>query len=342
MALIISLLSLLVSCFALAYTIYFNSRKLSLGYSSSRLSPHVAQKFLRRLCLADDLSPEQCVGAVWTLVSIWNRGLQTVSEGDFASPPCLSIGLNVRIRAAWLIQDFDSPAIRPLSPAQDAQSVSVEIEYIQPSEIVCVLVLHDHRPVEAIRFRTALRQAGRVRRWPKPPSARAQEVAVMLGGSAYREYAVGFPAARLRDRILAGCTDGVPAFLVGSIGAAVLANSTGLNTRRSLVLSVVMSAIVWFIYRFVVAAVAKETAGARICHLETRTFGGRVPTARQRLVRVFAEILSCTSCGIGLIWALFDEETLSIHDHMSETLLVPEIPQELRREREEGCRCPPD
>ena len=38
-----------------------------------------------------------------------------------------------------------------------------------------------------------------------------------------------------------------------------------------------------------------------------------------RIVRQFAGILSLASAGVGLLWALVDEESLTWHDHISKT-----------------------
>ena len=55
--------------------------------------------------------------------------------------------------------------------------------------------------------------------------------------------------------------------------------------------------------------------------LRVVNFDGYPADARQRLVRFVCACLS-TLAGLGLLWALFDEEKLTWYDHMSKTFLA--------------------
>jgi len=48
-------------------------------------------------------------------------------------------------------------------------------------------------------------------------------------------------------------------------------------------------------------------------------FDGKTPDRDQRLLRLGASVLSLASVGLGLMWALVDEEHLTWHDHISKT-----------------------
>ena len=50
-------------------------------------------------------------------------------------------------------------------------------------------------------------------------------------------------------------------------------------------------------------------------------FDGQRPTREQRLTRLFAGALSFLAAGLGLVWALADEESLTWHDHISKTFV---------------------
>jgi hypothetical protein len=52
-------------------------------------------------------------------------------------------------------------------------------------------------------------------------------------------------------------------------------------------------------------------------------FDGRRPDREQRGVRQVAGLLSLLSAGLGLVWALVDEEKLTWHDHISKTFPTP-------------------
>jgi hypothetical protein len=46
-----------------------------------------------------------------------------------------------------------------------------------------------------------------------------------------------------------------------------------------------------------------------------------MPTREQRCARLVAMVLSVLPVGLGVAWAIFDEEHLSWHDRLSQTYL---------------------
>jgi uncharacterized RDD family membrane protein YckC len=76
-------------------------------------------------------------------------------------------------------------------------------------------------------------------------------------------------------------------------------------------------------YRFVWLQVNCDTPGMRFAGLTLVDFDGRTPSREQRGVRQVASLLSILSAGVGLIWALVDEENLTWHDHISKTFPTP-------------------
>ena len=62
-----------------------------------------------------------------------------------------------------------------------------------------------------------------------------------------------------------------------------------------------------------------ETAGERWTGLRLINFDGSPIDRRERAIRFAAACLSLCSAGLGLIWSLADEESLTWHDHMSKT-----------------------
>jgi uncharacterized RDD family membrane protein YckC len=61
----------------------------------------------------------------------------------------------------------------------------------------------------------------------------------------------------------------------------------------------------------------------RFAGLHLVDFDGRAPSREQRLLRQLVTLLSTLSAGLGLIWALVDEENLTWHDHISKTFPSP-------------------
>jgi len=62
-----------------------------------------------------------------------------------------------------------------------------------------------------------------------------------------------------------------------------------------------------------------DTPGMRFAGLHLVDFDGRRPDREQRGVRLVASLLSLLAAGLGLVWALVDEENLTWHDHISRT-----------------------
>ena len=62
-----------------------------------------------------------------------------------------------------------------------------------------------------------------------------------------------------------------------------------------------------------------ETAGQRWTNLRLINFDGSPIDRRERGIRFAAACLSLCSVGLGLLWSLADEESLTWHDHMSKT-----------------------
>ncbi|MBI1790005.1 MAG: RDD family protein [Acidobacteria bacterium] len=62
-----------------------------------------------------------------------------------------------------------------------------------------------------------------------------------------------------------------------------------------------------------------DSAGRRWTGLRTINFDGFPVTRRERWVRFAAGIVSFGPLGLGLAWALVDEESLTWHDHISKT-----------------------
>lgn len=62
-----------------------------------------------------------------------------------------------------------------------------------------------------------------------------------------------------------------------------------------------------------------DTPGMNFAGLQLVDFDGRRPNRDQRGLREIASVLSLAAAGLGLVWALVDEESLTWHDHISKT-----------------------
>jgi uncharacterized RDD family membrane protein YckC len=84
-----------------------------------------------------------------------------------------------------------------------------------------------------------------------------------------------------------------------------------------------VAALLALFYRFLWVLGNGETPGMRFAGLRLVNFDGRSPDRDQRAFRQVSSLLSFLSAGLGLVWALVDEESLTWHDHISKTFPTP-------------------
>jgi uncharacterized RDD family membrane protein YckC len=80
-----------------------------------------------------------------------------------------------------------------------------------------------------------------------------------------------------------------------------------------------VTAAIALFYRALWCLANGDSPGMRVAGLRLVDFDGKRPDREQRGVRQVASLLSVLSAGLGLIWALVDEEKLTWHDHISKT-----------------------
>jgi uncharacterized RDD family membrane protein YckC len=74
-------------------------------------------------------------------------------------------------------------------------------------------------------------------------------------------------------------------------------------------------------YETLFFTLARATPGMRYAGIALSTFDGHHPTRAQRCGRLMALLLSVLPLGLGLVWAVFDEDHLMGHDRLSKTYL---------------------
>lgn len=72
-------------------------------------------------------------------------------------------------------------------------------------------------------------------------------------------------------------------------------------------------------YGFVWVWSGGQSIGMRATHLTLINFDGYPPDRTGRWMRFVGACLGCCACGLGILWALVDEESLAWHDHISKT-----------------------
>jgi uncharacterized RDD family membrane protein YckC len=72
-------------------------------------------------------------------------------------------------------------------------------------------------------------------------------------------------------------------------------------------------------YGFVWVCAGGQTPGMRTLRLTLINFDGYPPDRTSRWLRYLGACLGYCAGGLGLLWALLDEESLAWHDHISKT-----------------------
>ena len=127
--------------------------------------------------------------------------------------------------------------------------------------------------------------------------------------------------ARIEDRLMAGVVDvalTLAAFLVFVLvfAACTTHPPTG---RSALVGAGIILLAMWMLYQFIFFSLSAATPGMRYAKIALCTFDDENPTRRAMRIRIAALLLSAMPLGLGFLWAVFDEDTLSWHDRITQT-----------------------
>jgi len=107
------------------------------------------------------------------------------------------------------------------------------------------------------------------------------------------------------------------------LGVFFLSGGMLLLSKENAPFLISVAALLGIFYRFLWVLGNGETPGMRFAGLRLVNFDGRSPDRDQRAFRQVSSLLSCLSAGLGLVWALVDEENLTWHDHISKTFPTP-------------------
>ena len=136
------------------------------------------------------------------------------------------------------------------------------------------------------------------------------------------------PVASVRSRSQAGAFDA--SMIVAGVVLFLLLTrfwESELPFERSLVWApIVVLGLILCFYKLAFCLLSDRSPGMRLAGLRLVHVTGRPAGRRERLLREFASLLSLIPGGIGYFWALFDEERLTFHDHISETFPSPDPP----------------
>lgn len=129
------------------------------------------------------------------------------------------------------------------------------------------------------------------------------------------------PVARPGVRLRAAALD--TAFMTMGVAAAaatfyVMGGRLVFSAKAMAPCGVTVAALVLF-YHLFWCVLGRESAGMRCVGVRVLTFDGHPPAWQQRVARFLLACCGMGAVGIGLFWALIDDEGLAMHDHISKT-----------------------
>jgi uncharacterized RDD family membrane protein YckC len=168
--------------------------------------------------------------------------------------------------------------------------------------------------------------AGATAAWPSPEWSSIELEAQPMDELETRDAPSSLPVLQLPPisrRLTAALVDGV---LIGGaiMGAALLAAAKIGHPLPAKIAQISVASAFLFaclLYQVLFLALAEATPGMKCAGINLCTFDGQSPTSAQSRRRLGALLLSVLPLGLGMAWALFDDDHLCWHDHLSKTYL---------------------
>lgn len=136
------------------------------------------------------------------------------------------------------------------------------------------------------------------------------------------------PVALSAHRALAAALDtglGAIALMLFFLTLQLVGGAATLAAALSLPVYCTVAVLFQIFYRLLFCLANADTPGMRWCGLRLVSFHGRPLTSRQRVFRLAAALVSLVAAGLGILWALVDEERLAWHDYMSRSFPTPDL-----------------
>ena len=129
--------------------------------------------------------------------------------------------------------------------------------------------------------------------------------------------------APLSLRLMAVVVDG--ALIMGTFLALAMAAMDQMKTLPTIkeieLGSALTLAVLTIAYHLIFFTLAAATPGMKWARISLCTFRGEIANRSQRCYRLGALTLSLAPVGLGVLWAIFDEDRLSWHDRLSGTFM---------------------
>jgi uncharacterized RDD family membrane protein YckC len=162
--------------------------------------------------------------------------------------------------------------------------------------------------------------------WPEPAWSGLKLEAQPRNEPEYEEVPASEPEVQLAPighRLMAALVDGalITALFLGSAMMLVAGIATLPAARIMEICAIFAFLLVAMVYQTLFLTLADATPGMRFAGISLCTFDGQIPIHAQLRSRLGALLLSVVPMGLGVAWALFDEDHLCWHDRLSRTYL---------------------
>jgi uncharacterized RDD family membrane protein YckC len=129
--------------------------------------------------------------------------------------------------------------------------------------------------------------------------------------------------APIRRRFMAVLVDGVLIAAALLLPALMAVAKIGHPPTAKIMEAAAVSAflLAGLLYQTLFLTLVEATPGMKCARLSLCTFDGQIPTREQLHTRLGALLLSVVPVGLGVAWALFDDDHLCWHDRLSRTYL---------------------
>jgi uncharacterized RDD family membrane protein YckC len=138
------------------------------------------------------------------------------------------------------------------------------------------------------------------------------------------EFELPLQVAPMSRRVFAGLVDGLIVLLGAALFFLIMlkAGVPKPPAKAGFLFAMFAFCFFWAIYQYLFLVYAGITPGMQMARLRLITFDGGWARRRTRRGRAVAMVLSSLSLGLGLLWALLDEDTLCWHDRITRTYVV--------------------
>ncbi len=124
-------------------------------------------------------------------------------------------------------------------------------------------------------------------------------------------------------RLMASMVDA--ALILGAVTGLAFIVASKFNhlpsMKASEILAIVLVILIGVSYEALFLVYARTTPGMRYAQLSLCTFENQIPSREQLQGRLKAMLVSLLPVGLGMVWAIFDDDQLSWHDRLSRTYL---------------------